>query len=102
MRGTAKFTFAVVALLAVAAAAHAHGGKPHLLGTVERLHEYHLVVKDKDGKEKTVELTATTKLEKSGKPANREDLVPGVRVSVHFGEDAKTAVLVKISPAAPK
>ena len=95
-------TFAI-ALAFVAAAAHAHGGKPHLLGTVVQLHENHLMVNDKDGKEHTVLLTDATKLEKAGKPATRADLVPGVRVAVHFADsEGKTAQLVKISPAAPK
>ena len=97
-----KVVTLLIALLVAASVAHAHGGKPHLLGTVERLHENQLTVKDKDGKERTVELAATTKLEKGGKAATRADLVPGVRVSVHFGEDAKTASLIKISPAAPR
>ena len=100
---TSKAVTFVIALFVVAvAAAHAHGGKPHLLGTVVQLHENHLMVNDKDGKEHTVLLTDATKLEKAGKPATRADLAPGVRVSVHFADEGKTAQLVKISPAAPK
>ena len=88
-------------LLALTAATYAHGGKPHLMGTVERLQADQLVVKDKDGKEHTVALTAATKLEKAGKPATRADLVAGVRVSVHFAEGT-TAQLIRIGVAAPK
>jgi hypothetical protein len=93
----------VITLLVVVVAAQAHGGKPHLLGTVVGLHEQHLVVKDQQDKEHTVLLTDSTKLEKAGKPATRADLVAGVRVSVHFADaEGKTARLIKISPAAPK
>ena len=95
-------TFVIAAIVVAAAAAHAHGGKPHLLGTVVQLHENHLVVKNQAGKERTVELNAKTKLEKAGKAATRADLVAGIRVSVHFDTDGKTVLLIKISPAAPK
>ena len=92
-----------VALLLAAAGAHAHGGKSHqLLGTVERLQENDLVVKDKDGAERTVALTADTRIEKAGKAAKRADLVRGARVSVHFAEDDRTAVSIKIGAAAPQ
>src|ERR1044072_2714529 len=76
-------TFAI-ALALMAVAAHAHRGKPHLLGTVVQLHENHLTVNDKDGKEHTVLLTDATKLEKAGKPATRADLGAGVRGGVHL------------------
>ena len=79
MRKVATF---VIALIVAASVAHAHGGKPHLLGTVE--------------------LADTTKLEKAGKAATRADLVAGVRVAVHFAADGKTAQLIRISPAAPR
>ena len=104
MRSNAsKIVTFVIALIVVAGVAHAHGGKPHLLGTVVQLHESHLIVKDKAGAEHTVELTGETKLEKAGKAATRADLVAGVRVAVHFADKTgKTAQLVKISPAAPK
>jgi hypothetical protein len=98
-----KLVTFVAALIVLAGAAQAHGGKPHLLGTVVQLHANHLVVKDKAGREHGVELTATTKLEMAGKPATRADLVAGVRVAVHFADKAaKIAQLLKISPAAPK
>ncbi|HEV8238339.1 MAG TPA: hypothetical protein VGS57_03110 [Thermoanaerobaculia bacterium] len=92
----------VVALFVVAGVAHAHGGNAHLLGTVVQLHESHLIVKNKAGKQRTAELTPATKLEKAGKPATRADLVAGARVAVHFAANGKTALLVRISPAAPK
>ena len=97
-----KLVTFVIALIVVAGAAHAHGGKPHLLGTVVQLHENHLIVKNQAGKERTVELGAQAKLEKAGKAATRADLVKGVRVSVHFDVDGNTVLLIKISPAAPK
>lgn len=99
---TSKIVTFVIALVVVAGAAHAHGGKPHLLGTVVALHANHLVVKDKAGKEHTVELTGETKLEKAGNAATRTDLVAGVRVAVHFADQtAKIAQVIRIGPAAP-
>lgn len=98
-----KLVTFVIALIVVAGAARAHGGKPHLLGTVVALHANHLVVKDKAGKEHTVELNGDTKLEKAGKATTRAELVAGVRVAVHFADQAaKIAHVIKISPAAPK
>jgi hypothetical protein len=88
----------VLGMAATTIAAFAHGGKSHrLLGTVKQLHESHLTVTDTDQVDHTVELTAETKLEKAGKPATREDLVAGTRVSIHLSEDDKVAVLVKIA-----
>jgi len=93
-------TIALLLLLAAAfagTAAFAHGGKTHrLMGTVKALHENHLTVTTTDGKEATVNLTADTKYERDGKPADRTALAEGVRVSVHLDEEDKNAVEVKI------
>jgi hypothetical protein len=88
---------AVVALLAAAAGAFAHGGKSHrLLGTVKAIH---VTVTTADGKEQVVKLAPATKYEKAGKPARLADLGVGTRVSIHLTEDDTTAVKVKIGEA---
>ena len=79
-------------------AAFAHGGKSHrLLGTVKSLQENLLTVTDQGGQEARVTLTDATQYEKEGKPAQRADLAPGVRVFVQIGDDDKSAVKVRIS-----
>jgi len=93
-RAHAILLLAVVALLAAAAVAFAHGGKSHrLLGTVKSIH---VTVATADGKEKVVKLAPETKYEKGGKPARLADLGVGTRVSIHLTEDDTTAVTVKL------
>ena len=85
---------AVVAVLAAAAGAFAHGPNSHqVLGTVKAIH---LVVVTPDGKQKMVELTPQTIYEKAGKRAAGPDVKPGARVSIQLTEDNKRAVKVKI------
>ena len=92
--------FLLTAIFATSAA-FAHEGKSHkLLGTVKVLHENHLVVTTPDGREKTVQLTQTTRYEKDKKAVTRAALVAGARVSVNLSEDDKTAVKVTIGTAA--
>ena len=92
--------FLLVAGAFAGSAAFAHGGKTHrLMGTVKSLHENHLTVTTTTGKEATVNLTAETKYERDGKPADRSALAEGVRVSVHLDESDENAVEVKIGAA---
>jgi hypothetical protein len=94
--------FLLVAAIATGAA-FAHGGSSHrLLGTVQELHEDHLVVKATDGHEVTVKLTKTTQYEKDKKAVTRSALKAGVRVSIDLTEDNKSAVKVKVGAAAAK
>jgi hypothetical protein len=100
---TRKVLIFLLIAAAATGAALAHGGKSHhLLGTVRQLHEDHLVVQAPDGKDKTVQLTPTTRYEKDKKAATRAALVAGVRVSIQLTEDNKTAVTVKIGAAPAK
>jgi hypothetical protein len=95
------FILLLIATLA-AGAAFAHGGMSHhLLGTVKTLSKDRLVVKDPDGHEVLVTLTASTLYEwKDKKAARKSDLATGVRVSIQLSEDNKSAVKVKIGTAA--
>ncbi len=85
----------LIALLA-SSAALAHGGPGNLLGTVKEVNEGQIVVTTKDGHEVTVQLTEKTVYEKASKPAARQDVVGGARVSVKLEKDGKTAATVKI------
>lgn len=101
---TRKILVFLLLLAAVTTGAtFAHGGKSHrLLGTVQELHEKHLVVKAPDGHETSVALAETTRYEKDKKAVTRSALAAGVRVSIQLSEDDKTAVVVKIGTAAAK
>ncbi|MGH2626213.1 MAG: DUF5666 domain-containing protein [Anaerolineales bacterium] len=96
--------FALLLITAFAAGAvFAHGGESHqLLGTVEEIHEDHLVVTANDGHTVTVRLTESTQYEKEKKPARRSDLAVGARVSIRLTEDDKTALKVKIGQVSSK
>ena len=92
-----KLVATLLLFVAFAATALAHGGKTHrLMGTVKALHENHLTITTTEGKEASANLTAETKYEKAGKPADRSALVAGARVSIQLDEDDKTALKIKI------
>ncbi len=92
-----KIVILLIVAVVAATAAYAHGGHSHqLLGTVKQLNENHLTVTDIHKADHTIELTGDTKLEKGGKPATRDDLKVGTRVSIHLSEDGKVAEQVKI------
>jgi hypothetical protein len=92
-----KITALVLVSVFAAAAASAHGSNAHkVLGVVKEVHEEHLMVTTREGKEVTLDLTARTKYEKAGKAATKGDLATGARVSVQLEEDDKTAATVKI------
>ncbi len=92
-----KLAATLLLFVAFAATALAHGGKTHrLMGTVKALHENHLTITTTEGKEASAHLTAETKYEKAGKPADRSALVEGARVSIQLDEDDKTALKIKI------
>ncbi|HZI65587.1 MAG TPA: hypothetical protein VFF17_03385 [Thermoanaerobaculia bacterium] len=83
-------------VLLASSTALAHGGPGNLLGIVKEVDENHMVVAARDGHEVTVQLTEKTSYEKASKPAGRQDVVSGARVSVKLEKDGKTAVIVKI------
>lgn len=91
-------TLAMLAAAALfATGAFAHGGKSHkLMGTVEAVEEGRIVLTTTADQRATVRLTADTRYEKEGKPADRSALVEGARVSIDLSEDDTTAVRIKI------
>lgn len=83
-------------VLLASSAALGHGGPGNLLGTVREVDEKQMIVTARDGHEVTVQLTERTSYEKASKPAARQDVVVGARVSVRLEKDGKSAVSVKI------
>lgn len=81
-----KITILTLLIILIAAFALAHGGHPHVLGTVTALTADHIEVKTKDGKTVSVPLTKTTKFLKGDQPATAADAKVGSRVVVHLGE----------------
>ena len=77
--------------------AFAHGGGPHVMGTVKRVDSKSITVTDLHGKETTIAVDDKTAISQSGKPATIQDLKSGERVVVHTHKtDAGlVAVMVK-------
>ncbi|HEY2739367.1 MAG TPA: hypothetical protein VGK45_13250 [Thermoanaerobaculia bacterium] len=84
MRKTMVLTTLLILLVSVLA--FAHGGHPHVLGTVTALTADHIEVKTKEGKTVSVPLTKTTKFLQGDQPATAADAKVGSRVVVHLGE----------------
>lgn len=94
----------VLGALLVTGAVWAHGaGGAHLQGVVKEVGPKQLRVETTAGKVETIALTATTKLERDGKPLKLEDVKVGLRVVVHAKKVAAglEAELVKLAPAPP-
>jgi len=103
MRKTTILTTLVILLIVLTSAlAFAHGGHPHVLGTVTALTADHIEVKTKDGKTVSVPFTKTTKFLKGDQPATAADAKIGSRVVVHLGEGgAAVEVHLPAPPDAP-
>ena len=85
-------------LLFLAAPLFAHEGHQHqqLLGTIERVRDCHLVVKTQEGETKAIFLVPTTKFERGGQAATKQDLKLGTRASITLENDGETATAIKI------
>ncbi|MGE0464664.1 MAG: hypothetical protein AB7Q16_25130 [Vicinamibacterales bacterium] len=78
-------TLAVGVLLAslAPAAALAHPGHDHrILGYVTMAAADHLMVKDRQGKDHTIQITSTTRVLRDKKPVRAEEIKQGLRVVV--------------------
>jgi hypothetical protein len=87
----------------------AHEGHEHkLMGTVTMAATDHVMLKDRDGKDVTVKVTASTKVKAKAKPGLKvEEIAPGTRVVVSAveGKDkSMTAKTIEVgaAPAAAK
>ena len=89
-----------VALIVFAAAAFAHGGYDHVMGTVVTVASKVLTVKTAKGNV-DVKLDDKTEITKGDKKAQLADLIPGARVVVDIPEESKDKVAhsVKIGAA---
>jgi len=81
---TRRFTLTLIGLFALSIVpALAHPGHDHkILGTVTMVAADHLMVKDKAGKDSTIDITKETKILKDKKPAQVADIQNGMRVVV--------------------
>src|SRR5262249_16756154 len=104
LRGARTMQFmrymAVIAALAIPAGAFAHGGGPHVMGTVRAIDATRLTVETTDKKDVKVLVDDKTKFEKAGASASAKVLSVGDRVVVHTatkpGTTELVAILVKI------
>ena len=95
----------VLVAFALPIAAFAHGGAPHILGTVKNVDGNVLTVEAKNHRSTKVLLDERTRFEKDGAEASAKDLEAGERVVVHTtkkaGSTELVAVLVKFTAAPP-
>jgi Co/Zn/Cd efflux system component len=91
-----------VILSVLMAAAFAHEGFDHVMGTVVKIADNVLTVKTSKGNVE-VKLDGKTEITKDNHKAQRADLAPGVRVVVDVPEGSKDKIAhsVKIGTATP-
>ena len=90
----------LLSTVAFAAFVFAHGGNPHVMGTITAIDEHRIEVKTEDGKTVSVHLTKDTKYSKGDKTVTREDAKIGMRAVLHLegkGE-RQTVHEVKLAP----
>jgi len=95
-----KKTIFVLAVLALAATAFAHGDMEHVLGTVTSITDHSLTVKTPKGEMMEVEVDKTTKVVQSERSISLSDIRVGDRVVIHARKhDAKLmAAEVRLAP----
>lgn len=77
-------------LMLAAAPAVAHPGHDHkVLGVITAMHENHVTVKTKDGKERSFTITPETKLVQGKRKGAATDLKVGMRLVVNVGDGAE-------------
>jgi len=95
----------ILACLALASVAFAHGNEQHVMGTVTKISNSTITVETTANKTVEVAVTSETKFTKSGQPATLHDLAVGDRVVIHAvksdtGLSAHTVIFGSTSPAA--
>ncbi len=78
-----KKTILVLAILALAATAFAHGDMEHILGTVTAISDHSLTVKTPKGEVKEVEVDKTTKVIRAEQGISLSEVHVGDRVVIH-------------------
>jgi hypothetical protein len=79
----------------------AHGGKPHVMGTVTALDAQHVVVQTKEGKTVSILLNGATKYRKGEAAATGADLKIGNRVVVDTTGEGDMLTASEIRFASP-
>ncbi len=91
----------LIAILAVATVAFAHGNEKHVMGTVTEVSEKSITVETMDKQKVTVFIVADTKFVKGTSSATLKDLKVGDRVVIHAAktQDGLQAHMVRIGAA---
>ena len=76
-------SMALALLIGLSGVAVAHGGGPHVMGTLKAVDAKSVVVTDTENKDVTVAVDDNTVIEVDGKRATATDLKLGARVVVH-------------------
>jgi hypothetical protein len=76
----------------------AHGDEKHIMGTVTKVSDSSVTVKDTHGKSVEVAITSTTKFMKDSKAVTAKDVQVGDRVVVHAKQNGNKleATMVKV------
>jgi len=99
-------TFAALTAVAITTgpALLAHPGHEHkVLGTVTMAAPDHVMLKDKDGKEHTIQINAATKFTRARKAMSAADMKTGMRVVITAvtdkNDDKVMAKVIELGPA---
>ncbi len=93
-----KAAILAISLIIISMSAFAHGGHVHsFLGTVKAVTADELTIVTRDGKDAKFVLTDKTEYLRDGATAAKQDLVAGLRVAVHVGDDGRTATSIKLA-----
>jgi hypothetical protein len=102
------FSSLLTLVLATGTAVLAHEGHDHkVLGTVTMAAADHVMLKDKAGKDVTIQITGDTKVLKDNKPVTPADIKAGMRVVVtaasvtEKGSEKMTAKTIMLGGGAP-
>ena len=74
----------LLSTLAFTAMVLAHGGNPHVMGTVTAIDEHRIEVRTEDGKTVSAHLTKDTKYSKGDTTVARTDVKIGMRAVLHL------------------
>jgi preprotein translocase subunit YajC len=74
----------VLSTLAFTALVLAHGGNPHVMGTVTAIDEHRIEIKTEEGKTVSAHLTKDTKYSKGDTAVTRADVKIGMRAVLHL------------------
>ena len=87
-------------VVAVGAAAFAHGGNDHVRGVITQVSPQSVTVQTTGKTTKTLTLSAKTTFDQGGRPAHLSDLKVGDRVVIDVPEHSSEALSIRI--AGPK